>query len=62
LEYNPTQRKWYLRDGQWYDGQWRNSLNGTYVNSRELKGMEGLELRAGDIISIGEVKLRVEGV
>lgn len=62
LEYNPAQRSWYLRDGQWCDTKWENSLNGTYINSREIKGLEGVELKAGDIISIGEVKLRVEGV
>ncbi len=62
LEFNPVQNSWYLRDGQFYDGKWENSLNGTYVNSRELHGLEGVELKAGDIISIGEVKLRVEGI
>ena len=62
LEYNPVRQCWYLRDGQFCDGKWENSLNGTYVNSREIKGMEGVELKAGDIISIGEVKIRVEGV
>ena len=62
LEYNPVNKSWFLRDGQWDGTQWKNSLNGTYVNSRELKGMEGVELKAGDIVSIGEVKIRVEGV
>jgi serine/threonine protein kinase len=62
LEYNPMQKSWYLRDGQFCDGKWENSLNGTYVNSREIRGLEGVELKAGDIISVGEVKLRVEGV
>ncbi len=62
LEYNPARNSWFLRDGQWCDTQWENSLNGTYVNSREIKGLEGVELKAGDIISIGEVKLRVEGL
>jgi len=61
LEYNPVQQSWYLRDGQFCDGKWENSLNGTYVNSRELQGLDGVELKAGDIISIGEVKMRVEG-
>lgn len=62
LEYNPMGRCWYLRDGQWCEDQWKNSLNGTYINSREVQGMEGVELKAGDIISVGEVKFRVEGV
>ena len=61
LEYNPMQQSWYMRDGQFCDGKWENSLNGTYINSRELRGLEGVKLKAGDIISIGEVKLRVEG-
>ena len=64
LEYNPALQCWFLRDGQWCDekSSWENSLNGTYVNSREIKGLEGVNLKAGDIISIGEVKIRVEGV
>lgn len=61
LEYNPMEQGWYLRDGQFGEENWENSLNGTYVNSRELQGLEGVKLKAGDIISIGEVKLRVEG-
>jgi serine/threonine protein kinase len=64
LEYHPTENNWFLRDGQWDDekSSWTNSLNGTYINSREVKALDGAELKAGDIISIGEVKLRVEGV
>jgi serine/threonine protein kinase len=61
LEYNVQNRSWYIRDGQWYDGQWQDSLNGTYVNSHELQHLEGNLLKAGDIITVGEVKLRVEG-
>ncbi len=53
----------YIRDGQWdkdaKDG-WVNSLNGTYVNSAEVS-QEGVLLHPGDIISVGDVKLRVEG-
>lgn len=62
LEYNPSGNCWYIRDGQWCENQWENSLNGTYVNSHEVRGLEGKELKAGDIISVGEVKFRVEGV
>ena len=40
--------------------QWKNSLNGTYVNSQEV-GTYGAAIKPGDIISIGDVKLRVEG-
>lgn len=61
LEYNVQNRCWYIRDGQWGDGQWSDSLNGTYVNSHELQHLEGVMLRAGDIITVGEVKIRVEG-
>jgi len=56
-------RQWYVRDGQWdtasTDG-WRRSLNGTFVNSSEAP-KDGIPIRPGDIISIGEVKLRAEG-
>ena len=54
---------WYIRDGQWdrsaTDG-WKRSMNGTFVNSSEAPAA-GLPLHPGDIISIGDVKLRVEG-
>lgn len=51
-----------IRDGQRdihsYSG-WHRSTNGTYVNSAEVSD-HGYYLRAGDIISIGDVKLRLE--
>lgn len=55
-------RHWFIRDGQWIPEtrQWRESLNGTYVNSTQVSS-EGMEFHPGDIISIGDVKLRVEG-
>ncbi|MCM1378006.1 MAG: FHA domain-containing serine/threonine-protein kinase [Clostridium sp.] len=37
------------------------SLNGTYLNSTELDSRP-LELNAGDIISLGDIKMRVEGI
>lgn len=40
--------------------RWKESLNGTYVNSREVTSA-GMAVHPGDIISIGDVKLRVEG-
>lgn len=40
---------------------WSSSVNGTYVNSQRV-GHEGHELAAGDIITIGDVKMRVEGI
>ena len=55
--------QWFIRDGQWdrsaSDG-WKRSLNGTFVNSTEVS-VTGIPFRPGDIISIGDVKLRVEG-
>ncbi len=39
---------------------WRNSTNGTFVNSTEV-GRDGMIIRIGDVISVGDVKLRVEG-
>jgi len=61
LEYNPKTDRWRLRDGQWRREErvWRLSSNGTYVNSTELT-QEGQELEIGDIISIGDTKMRVE--
>ena len=41
-------------------GEWRRSLNGTYLNSSEVSEW-GTVLNPGDIITIGDVKLRVEG-
>lgn len=63
LEWNTQSRRWYIRDGQWDKNsltKWQASLNGTYVNSTEVD-MLGMAFVPGDIISIGEVKLRVEG-
>ncbi len=64
LEYDNVRRVWYLRDGQWANKTggygWFPSLNGTYVNSTEVDP-NGMEIHPGDIISMGDVKLRVEG-
>jgi len=54
---------WIIRDGQWdrnYTGGWKRSTNGTYVNSKEVN-VNGMVFAPGDIISIGDTKLRVEG-
>ena len=62
LEYNAADGAWFIRDGQWDSGSaggWKASLNGTYVGSKEV-GPEGYYLQPGDIISIGDAKLRVE--
>ena len=62
MEVDETTGQWYIRDGQWDKGAnaWKQSLNGTYVNSTEV-GNSDLAFHPGDIISIGDVKLRVEG-
>ena len=55
--------KWFIRDGQWDKQEpngWKRSLNGTFVNSTEVS-YEGMPIKPGDIITIGEVKMRVEG-
>lgn len=61
LDYNLG--AWVIRDGQWDrygSGGWRKSTNGTYVNSREVT-VEGMTFNPGDIISIGDTKMRAEG-
>lgn len=52
---------WTVRDGQWSIEQrkWNRSMNGTYVNSQEAT-MRGIQLKDGDIISMGEIKLKFE--
>jgi serine/threonine protein kinase len=61
LERN-ADNQWFIRDGQWDKNAvngWKQSLNGTFVNSTEVS-TDGIPVRPGDIISIGDVKLRVE--
>ena len=64
LELDFSSGCWILRDGQWVNesgqGYWKESLNGTYLNSSEVDTY-GVPINPGDIISIGDVKLRVEG-
>ena len=55
--------QWIIRDGQWdrsASNGWKQSLNGTFVNSTEVS-FDGMPVYPGDILSIGDVKLRVEG-
>lgn len=62
LEYDESSRHWFIRDGQWENnsaGGWKHSLNGTFVNSKEVDE-KGYFIQIGDIISIGDTKLRVE--
>ena len=63
IEWDEETDTWYVRDGQWEKDDaepWHRSLNGTYVNSMEIDD-SGCKLVPGDIISIGDIKLRVEG-
>jgi serine/threonine protein kinase len=63
LEWEAQTGNWYLRDGQWdrtCDEQWRRSTNGTFIHSTEVS-KDGMQLAPGDIISIGDLKFRVEG-
>lgn len=60
LELDYGNGQWFIRDGQWRNNVWKLSLNGTYVNSQEVD-MSGMPIKPGDIVSIGDVKLRVEG-
>lgn len=62
FECNEDGTQWYIRDGQWHSdtGIWELSTNGTFVNSTQIND-SGTELHPGDIITIGDVKLRVEG-
>lgn len=62
LERDRRTGKWYIRDGQWDKNStsgWKVSTNGTYVNSTVVP-IDGIPFEPGDIISIGDVKLRVE--
>lgn len=62
IEFDDDSDVWYIRDGQWdkeSNGKWICSLNGTFVNSDRVSE-EGHKIVPGDIISIGDIKLRVE--
>ena len=63
LELSVDGKQWFIRDGQWDKNAtngWKKSLNGTFVNSTEV-APGGMILTPGDIITIGDVKMRVEG-
>lgn len=59
IECDINRENWYIRDGQWRDNIWRESRNGTYVGSEEIS-KNGKQLRIGDIITLGDLKMRVE--
>lgn len=52
---------WQIRDGQWdvENRMWKDSMNGTYVNSDSVT-QNGRLLKSGDIITLGDVKLKLE--
>jgi len=59
LEYES--KKWYLKDGQSFQGEWFYSTNGTSVNFDELYQTDRrILLNVGDTISIGKIRLSVE--
>lgn len=62
IEFDDENDTWYIRDGQWDKNNsegWSCSLNGTFVNSEKVT-KEGHKIVPGDIVSIGDMKLRVE--
>jgi len=61
IETSADVRQWAIRDGQWRrdQRQWIESSNGTFVNSRPVT-RNGYFLKAGDIITVGDVTLRFE--
>ncbi|MDR1722320.1 MAG: protein kinase [Tannerella sp.] len=64
LEWEWLSNRWRIKDGQSSKQAtvetWNNSTNGTYVNTQHISSA-GTALRPGDIISIGNARLRVEG-
>lgn len=64
FELDYSRGEWVVRDGQWTmntgGSQWKRSTNGTFVNSTEVS-TDGMPVVPGDIISVGDVKLRAEG-
>lgn len=55
-----SSNRWFIRDGQWVKETktWKNSLNGTYVNSLRETG-NGIEITPGEIITVGDTTLKV---
>ena len=52
---------WILRDGQWIPEvmQWQPSSNGTFLNANEVS-QDGVLLSNGDILTVGNIKLKFE--
>lgn len=57
---------WMIKDGQWIKSErtWVTSTNGTYLNATPVithsDGKDGLKVFTGDIITVGEYKIKVE--
>lgn len=57
---------WTIKDGQWIKSEraWVTSTNGTYLNATPVithsDGKDGLRVFTGDIITVGEYKIKVE--
>jgi len=58
-----TDGTWLVRDGQWHseEGEWVNSTNGTWINSTEVD-QAGKILSNGDILTVGDIKLRFDTI
>lgn len=62
FECEQASNQWFIRDGQWDKNAangWKTSMNGTFVNAKEVTP-SGYFVQPGDIISVGDTKLRVE--
>ncbi|MDR1499529.1 MAG: protein kinase [Tannerellaceae bacterium] len=63
IEWKTKDHVWFIRDGQatrQSTAGWNPSTNGTFVNSKEVS-TSGMYFYPGDIISMGDTKLRAEG-
>lgn len=49
---------WRIRNGQWTKEGWKTSVNGLYVNSKQV-GIGGVKIEEGDIITVGDTILKV---
>lgn len=61
MEWDNNSKHWFIRDGQFDKTRrsWNRSKNGTYVNSREIDDRNGVALNLGDMIYIGDMRLKV---
>ena len=61
LELDKNDKTWYIRDGQWRidSKKWVASTNGTYLGNIAIP-IERTEIKVGDIITIGDLKMLVK--